>query len=210
MRFGKLTVLGDAGTKRQKRLWRVLCDCGVTCVKVATEVRNEHTKSCGCLQRAGRQKTHGHRRFTATGKQSREYTAWRNMKARCDGKNQIGFHNYGGRGIRFCERWQSFEAFLADMGDCPDGLTLERNDVNGNYEPSNCRWATRKEQGINKRVNRRITFNGETLTISQWAEKLNLPYETLMYRLIRRMSLERAMQPMIYSRWHPEGIRNTT
>ena len=209
MRFGKLTVLGDAGRNRHnKPLWNVRCDCGKQAVKIASMVRNGYTRSCGCMKSAGNSRTHGRRR--RNGKQSREYTAWCNMKARCDNDSNIGFHNYGGRGITYCERWCKFEHFFADMGECPEGLTLERNDVNGNYEPNNCRWATRKEQGANKRVNRRVTFGGETLTVSQWAERLNLSYETLMYRLIRGMPLDRALQPRIYSRWHPEGVRITT
>lgn len=76
---------------------------------------------------------------------------WENMKQRCNNPNNQGYKNYGGRGIKVCGRWHSFENFYADMGDCPEGLTLERKDNDGNYEPGNCRWATWKEQGKNKR-----------------------------------------------------------
>lgn len=93
------------------------------------------------------------------------------------------YHNYGGRGITVCTRWHSFVNFLEDMGECPKGLTIERIDNEGNYEPNNCRWATRKEQCRNLRKNRMVTFNGETRCLSEWAEITGLTYATLMRRL---------------------------
>lgn len=194
MRHGKLLVLGDAGRdKHQKKLWLVRCDCGKEAVKLATEVRNGHTRSCGCLKSAGNRRSHG-RRQSNHGKPSPEYVAWCNMKARCDNPGWNGFHNYGGRGISYCERWRSFENFFADMGERPPGFTLERNDVHGDYKPLNCRWATRKEQSENRRDNHLVTHKGETLTVSQWAERLGVNYITLLYRLRRGIPLERALQ----------------
>ncbi|MCK4525923.1 hypothetical protein KAW18_01025 [candidate division WOR-3 bacterium] len=94
--------------------------------------------------------THGH---TKNGKRSPEYRCWEQMKARCQNSNNISYENYGGRGISICERWHSFENFYEDMGDKPEGLTLERKNNNGNYEPGNCQWTTWKEQNNNRRPN---------------------------------------------------------
>ncbi len=173
-------------------------------IKIASMVRNGYTQSCGCLRSAGNRRTHGQSQVNHS-KPTRTYVAWLNMKARCDNTKHTGFHNYGGRGIRYCERWLSFEAFHADMGDCPANGTLEREDNSGNYEPGNCRWATHREQCVNKRTNRYIEFNGETLAMSQWADRLHLPYMTLFHRLKRGMPLERALQSKVYSRWNPQG-----
>jgi len=132
------------------------------------------------------------------------------MKARCDNAAHVGFCYYGGRGIRYVDRWRRFDAFLADMGACPEGLTLERKDVDGPYSPENCCWASRDQQMRNKRTNRYITFNGETLCIRDWAAKLGLSKVTLNYRLRRGMPVERALQSKIYHRHAPEGLRATT
>jgi hypothetical protein len=123
-----------------------------------------------------------------------EWTAWRNMKMRCYNPNDIGFGNYGGRGITVCDRWMnSFESFISDMGRKPSrGHSLDRIDNNGNYEPANCRWATRTEQGCNQRTNRLITIDGETHTLSEWARVRNISKEMLHGRL-NRMSAERAL-----------------
>jgi hypothetical protein len=200
-RYGKLTFLRDAGqNKHGQALWELRCDCGKTATKIASAVRIGRTRSCGCLKAAGNRRTHG-MRVSSDGKQGRTYTAWMNMRARCDTPSHPSYHNYGGRGITYDERWASFDAFFADMGQCPDDLTLERKDVDGDYGKANCRWATRKEQGVNKRVNRRITFDGRTMALVQWAEELGIPYMTLYYRLKRGMPKHRALIPVKYSRW---------
>jgi hypothetical protein len=106
--------------------------------------------------------------------------------------NDPKYPDYGGRGIVVCERWDSFENFLADMGERATGLTIERNDNNGHYEPGNCRWATPKEQANNTRRNIVITFRGETMTLAQWACSLGMDYHALYWR-IENWTLERAM-----------------
>jgi hypothetical protein len=134
---------------------------------------------------------------------TREYHTWQAMKDRCLNPNNSGFQGYGGRGIIVCERWrQSFENFLSDMGSCPVGLTLERKNNNGNYEPGNCKWATRKEQSSNTRWNRQITFNGQTKTLSQWSRLLGISCEGLYLRLKRGWTVERALcsKPRMYPR----------
>ena len=125
------------------------------------------------------------------------------MLARCYNENDIGYHNYGGRGITVCGRWkEDYDTFFADMGECPEGLTLERTDTNGNYEPGNCRWATYTEQGRNRRNNTRISFKGHNLTLSEWAEKLEISPETLLDRL-RKMPIEKAMTKGLLVNWSP-------
>lgn len=104
------------------------------------------------------------------------YRRWVNMRARCSCPNNPGYHNYGGRGITVCKRWDSFENFYADMGNPPKGMSLDRIDNDGNYEPSNCRWADGKTQSRNRRNIIAITFNGKTQTLKEWADELGLSY----------------------------------
>lgn len=114
---------------------------------------------------------------------SRVHGIWKGMLGRCQRKTDQAFRNYGGRGIKVCERWQSFENFFADMGHPPEGTSIEREDNEGDYCPENCRWATRLEQQRNSRRNRLITFRGETLPLSVWAERTGLPYGALRQRI---------------------------
>lgn len=104
------------------------------------------------------------------------------MRQRCQNKDAVAFEHYGARGISVCDRWEVFENFLSDMGWPPDGATLERIDNDGGYCPENCKWGTRKEQVRNRRVTVMYTHNNETLSLSEWAERFNLPYRTLWHR----------------------------
>lgn len=123
------------------------------------------------------------------------------MIARCTNPNNVMFYLYGGRGITVCERWRTFDNFLADMGPRPDGLTLDRIDPEGHYEPGNCRWATPKEQQENRRCARLITYNGETKTLAEWARSRDLSFLCLWNRLERGWPLDRALdRPLVYRR----------
>lgn len=124
---------------------------------------------------------HGHARV---GAHSRTYICWLNMKARCLKPTNRDFHNYGGRGIAICQRWRdSFSNFLADMGELPDGLTIERIDNDGNYEPGNCRWATYLEQGANTRKAKNISSDGLRMPQIRWSLKLSSNKELVRRRI---------------------------
>lgn len=133
---------------------------------------------------------HGH--ASSTGK-SRTYRIWQYMHRRCSDADDPKFKYYGGRGITVCARWADFTAFLADMGESPTGLTLERKNNDGHYEPGNCRWASRSEQQRNSRNAKFITFNGECLCVREWEQRLGLTHGALFHRLKRGWSIERAM-----------------
>src|SRR6185503_18205761 len=111
------------------------------------------------------------------------YQSWHGMKTRCLRPSSRMYYRYGGRGITVCERWMQFENFLADMGERPAGMSLDRIDSNGNYEPSNCRWADDKTQNRNRSNVRIYEFNGEALTLPEWAERLNVDMERLRSRM---------------------------
>jgi hypothetical protein len=132
------------------------------------------------------------------------YFVWRNMRSRCYNENDINFKNYGGRGITICNQWRhDYDTFVDDMGIRPDGLTLERKNSNGNYEPENCRWATYIDQLNNRpNFNRIIEFEDQKLTLAQWARQFEITPEGLADRL-RRMPLERAMVSGRLVNWAP-------
>jgi len=183
--FTRWTVI-ELSTRRDpdhRIFWRCRCECGVERDVDGSQLRCGRSLSCGCLateRRVAAVTVHGCAR---AGAQHRAYGSWQGMKQRCLNTSNTAYQHYGGRWISIDPRWiDSFETFLADMGPCPAGFTIERNDVNGNYEPSNCRWATQKEQTQNTRATRRMTLGDETLNLSQWAAKLGVSIGTLRKR----------------------------
>lgn len=186
-RFGKLTVeaihdrvITPCGSVKIRFLCR--CDCGNATVTKRSNLVNGYTSSCGCNVREMLKK-----RNTTHGKtKTRTYRCWQNMKMRCLNPAAKHFDRYGGRGIRVCERWLKFENFLADMGEAPEGLTIERINNDGDYEPKNCRWASVSEQANNKSNTVRLTHRGFAMTLRDLSEQTGGNYHTLHHQIRRR------------------------
>lgn len=194
--FARLTVIDFLGrTKLGTVLWRCRCSCGADVVVQAGNLLNGHTKSCGCFNREVRMATHTTHGHTKNRSMSKAYKAWGQIKERTANQNRADFKNYGGRGIKMCKRWSnSFEAFLKDMGEPKQGMSLDRRNNDGHYEPKNCKWSTRKEQNNNKRTNRMVTFRGQTKTLAQWAEMIGVHRCTLSARITKcGWSIEKAL-----------------
>ena len=177
-RYGRLVVAEEIGGKPKKYL--CICDCGVLKEVVCYQLSRGKTRSCGCLRDeefSERTTTHGQ-----TGTPT--YKSWNEAKQRCHNPNNDKYKWYGARGIEMCAEWRAdFCSFVADMGERPEGMTLDRKDVNGNYEPSNCKWATPLEQGANKRNNRILVIGGESMHLSEAARRYNLKVGTIWRRL---------------------------
>lgn len=193
-RFGRLLVVKFAGNgKNGIPMWECLCDCGNKKNVSTGHLVHGDTQSCGCLLAEARKLNnyiHGESR-------TRLYKIWVGIKSRCYDKQSRSFHKYGQRGITVCKEWcDYYEVFKewAIANGYQDNLTLDRIDNEGNYEPSNCRWATQKEQQNNRRNNHLLTYNDETLTVSQWNEKLGFPRGTISQRLNKLgWSVEKAL-----------------
>jgi len=177
-KFGRLSVVARiANAKNGKAMWRCVCECGNEKLTNTHHLNSGNTQSCGCLQSERTAKAnakrirHGHARQDKTGTKrltTPEYRTWKAMKERCRNENASSYHLYGGRGISICDRWlgkDGFLNFLADMGPRLDGMTLDRIDVDGDYEPANCKWSTAKEQAQNRRMTER-----RRESIMKWAQ----------------------------------------
>ncbi len=188
--FGRLTTVRIDRTKKGRRYWICTCSCGSeTCVVDYALYGKHGTRSCGCLK---------HEILSAPRKHgmahSSEYAAWQNAKNRCHNPNVSCYENYGGRGIKMCRKWrESFQAFYGDMGPCPKGYTIERKNNDIGYEPGNCIWASRKEQGHNTRRNTWLEFDGKRMILADWARLLGLRQPTICQRLKAGWSVRDAL-----------------
>lgn len=191
-KFGRLTATDVVRHEGAGSVIECQCECGVIILAKTGNLNKGSTSSCGCLALE--------RRSTHKKTNSRVYVIWRGMKSRCR-PNSRNAPNYFNRGITVCERWQAFENFYEDMGDPPEGLTLERKDNNKGYSKDNCKWATYEEQLSNTRNNNLITAFGKTQTLTRWAREAKMPVTTLKNRLYRaKMSPEQALRAPIYAK----------
>lgn len=216
-RYGQLVALAVIGKRpgTTANLWACHCDCGQFMTAIATQLEQGARTSCGCrkaskrkprpdlVERNKQNATHGMTK-------SPEWSSWKAMRARCETPTDKDYSNYGGRGIGICDRWQDFDAFFADMGARPPGMSIDRINVNGDYEPGNCRWATAKTQANNTRVNRNITHNGETKNVTQFAEQFGIGSKTLLYRVKAGWPIEKALttEPLIKRKLHGDQAHN--
>lgn len=188
--------------------WRCLCDCGKEAYILAYSLKSGGTKSCGCLSLASLKgtkkcwtRTHGN----CVGHDSSEYTCWKRIRYSCRNPKSVFYKNYGGRGINICDKWfNSFECFINDMGKKPTpNHSIERIDVNGDYEPSNCIWATIDVQAKNRRTSVKITFDGKTMVQSDWAKYFGITPTLIWKRLKRGETFE-----FIYN-YYKNGLHET-
>lgn len=191
-RYGRLTVIEEVEPEtgsRGRRFRRVTCrcDCGTLVSARLSNLRSKQVQSCGCVYIQ-----HGHAIRSA---RTPVYHTWVCMRQRCENPEATGYENYGGCGISVCRRWQeSFEVFLEDMGERPNGHTLDRYpDPNGDYEPGNCRWARPRQQMRNMRRNRWLTIDGTTMCLTDWAQYAGVAVQTIIYRLAAGWSIKEAL-----------------
>jgi hypothetical protein len=179
----RITILCEVEQKHKARRFLCKCDCGTVWEVALKYIKSGQIKSCGCYseeQKKGRI-VHGMNRRDI---RSSEYVSWAGMFTRCYNQNDKSYKDYGARGVRVCERWFNFENFLSDMGFRPSRLhTIERQKVNGHYEPGNCVWILKSKQSLNKRNNKRYEFNGKNLLASEWSRETGINLSTLKNRL---------------------------
>lgn len=180
-KFGRWLAVEYAGKVRGNILVRCRCECGIERDVRLKRLEQGASKSCGCL-RNDNLTIHGRTRKTNF-KQSREYWIWNSMKNRCTNPKYKHYQDYGGRGITVCERWMEFANFFADMGEKPEGLSLERRDNAAGYSPENCYWADRQTQNSNKRNNRFIDVGGVSNTITEWSRISGIGHATIIQRI---------------------------
>lgn len=195
-RFFRLTVCERVQTPSGAKgsYWLCRCDCGNTKVFSAGNLKQGHAKSCGCLTYEYQHRSHGQ-------STTRLYNVWSCMKKRCYNKTFEAYKDYGGRGIIVCEEWLDFANFekWARATHYSEGLTIERIDVNGNYCPENCKWATRKQQANNRRSCLLYTYNGETHNLMEWCNLLDLDYKNIHNRLYKlKWSFEKAVETPVF------------
>lgn len=191
-RFNRLVILESFPNQADKgrTACRVRCDCGNEHVVRSGDLKNGNTESCGCLHVEHARKLNLSHGMTGTP----EYESWSGMIDRCLDPNEAVFKHYGGRGISVCDRWlNSFENFYADMGPKGTAASIDRIDNDGNYEPRNCRWASRAQQARNRRNNHLITIRGRTQCVTDWAREAGVSLGTALTRLKRGQNPEAAI-----------------
>ncbi|WP_417444603.1 hypothetical protein [Joostella sp.] len=201
-KFNRLTIISFIGIDNYRnKVWKCVCVCGNYTKASTTSLKKGNTKSCGCLQKekaamTGRNilKTHGLSK-NADGTKTRLFRIWSGMKTRCNNSRVVEYPRYGGKGVEVCASWMNYENFhkWSINNGYKNNLSIDRIDVDGNYEPSNCRWVTDKIQCRNRTSSRLLTFKGDTKTLSEFAEEFNISIQALHNRLKRGWSLEESL-----------------
>lgn len=206
-KYNMLTFIRYTGCKRNgSEIWECRCDCGKTTYIKKTFVTSGHTKSCGCQK---------HKGYPKHGKcETRIYNTHQKMKQRCYKEYEKEYHNYGGRGITVCDEWLGEDGFInfynwAMANGYQDNLTLDRIDVNGNYEPDNCRWVDMVVQQNNRRNNYYITYKGKTKTLAEWSRELGISENALDNRL-KKWNIDDAFNTPVNSHIHLLTYKNQT
>lgn len=179
--YGDWTVLSAPVTRWSLARLPCRCSCGTERTVSLYALINGRSHSCGCGHHRALLNSVTHHGQCRVGQKTRTYRAWQAMRTRCDnpqGKDKLWY-----KGVTYCERWRSFENFYADMGDATEGMTIDRIDSSGDYSPENCKWSTAKQQANNRSNNVIITHNGESLTVTQWAERMGVRPQTLFSRI---------------------------
>lgn len=206
-RFGRLVVIEEAARANPRRRRVVArCDCGRQTIVLVERIRSGGTRSCGCLARetvANRSLRHG---GTTGYSLARWYRIWSNMMTRCNNEHNQAWKDYGGRGIKVCDRWRDPKMFLEDMGEPPAGMTLDRYpDHDGNYEPGNCRWATWNQQARNRRDTVMVDCNGSRMALADACELIGSDYELVRTRMKRGWPANDALTAPVGSKRPKEG-----
>lgn len=190
-RFNRLLVVRKSNRVGRNTYWDCICDCGAERTVSTSHLMLRHTQSCGCLQKEITKK-----RATKHGMYGTSiYKIWAGMISRCYTKSNPIYKYYGGRGVTVCDKWRAFDGFYADVGDRPEGKSLDRwPDMNGNYEPSNVRWATNTEQANNQKHTIFVEYDGEKISMRNLARKLGIDAGRLSQRLYRGWCLEDAIR----------------
>lgn len=198
LRFGRLVVIAPTSRRSGSSImWDCLCDCGQHKVASSSNLKRGTVSSCGCYMKEWNVRT----KTTHGRKHTPEYRAWGSMMHRCENPHNRHYARYGGRGIVVCERWRKFEGFFEDMGERPTRRhSLDRIDNNRGYEKDNCKWSTKKEQSRNTCTNTRITHNGVTRCLVEWAEVARIHPDTLLTRLKHGWEMERAISTPVHPR----------
>lgn len=182
-RFGRLTVI-ERSSRKSGTYWSCVCDCGNKKEVLASHLIKGGIRSCGCL----RKEVTGEKKSVHNESKTRLYKIWKNMRERCNNPHNHAYRNYGGRGIKVCDEWNREHGYIAFrdwalQNGYKEELSIDRINVNGMYEPSNCRWVTLREQANNTRCNVLIEYKGETHTLAEWAKILGIKYQTLHRRI---------------------------
>lgn len=184
-KFGRLVIIRKINNDlRGNHRWICQCDCGKKTIVLGNNLRNNNTRSCGCLRTK-----HGN---SKVGKISKTYKSWQQMVQRCTNINNPRFKDYGNRGIKVCRRWMKFVNFLEDMGERPLDKCIDRINNDGNYCKSNCKWSTSKQNSRNRRDHRIVIFNGKTQCLASWADETGIRANTLLYRINNGWSIQEA------------------